>query len=171
MNFDEEKKMTPERSQELEGALLILLQDLMSKKRGPKKTGILNKGFYYFFLRNRHFLNYSLGSGTFTDSFYDIIKDKRKFSKVLKAWSAKFNRYIKGSKKVISDKKIPSPSPIEIPTLGNQLSVCDFVTLTEGLNDKEILEILRGKTHMDKMLEQSMLDNEINRVFPVGLYS
>ena len=150
MDFDEKNEKPNVSALELEKAVYDLVKEYQSKYKGAKKPGIINKGFYYFFLKNRHRIGYSLGSGTFNDSFDKIFNNKKKFTKVLKAWSAKFNRYLKGSIKIIEQ---DDPNHIiQEPTLINQLSICDFIVLTEGLDDWELIKLLRGEGYLNRKL-------------------
>jgi hypothetical protein len=164
MDFEESDKESEVSALHLETAILRLIKTYQETYRGAKRPGIINKGFYYFFLRNRHRLGYSLGSGTFNENSFEVIfKNTSKFTNLLKAWSAKLNRYFKETEYVIKKLEEDPEYIIERPTLINQLSVADFVVLTEGLSDKELLEILRGKDHIERMVESAKIEIEVHK--------
>ncbi len=148
---------------DLEKSILSLVKTYQNKYRGAKKAGEANKGFYYYFLKARHNFGYSLGAGTFSDNFDSIFTNNKRFTKLIKAWSAKFSRYIKGSETVISELEKNGQYIIEIPTLANQLNLSDFYILTQGISDRELLEIFRGRDYITNMKKEAAIEHELSK--------
>lgn len=145
MDFNDKKKKFNPAPQKLEKALLNFMQTMLRENIGAKRKDSLNKGFFYYYSRNRHMFHYSLSHAMKEDKFDDVVKKHPQLVKLIKSWSARFNRYMDGSQKAIDNMKKDSNHIISYPTLANQISITDFLILTEDLSDEEVMAILRPK--------------------------
>lgn len=145
MDLNDSKKKSQNSALKLERSLLKFLKKLQKHNIGAKRKDIVNKGFFYFFCRNRFYLGYCLSNAMKKNHFDDVSKNRIKMVKLIKAWSAKFSRYCKGSSKAVEELEIDDSKVINYPTLANQLSVADLMVLTEGLSDQELIDLLRPK--------------------------
>ncbi len=143
MDFNEKKEKSVISAIYLESSLLEYLTELLKENVGAKKKDTLNKGFFYYFCRNRYLFGHCLSNAMKKDTFEKASNNKESLIKLIKAWSAKFSRYSKGSVKAIQSIEKNDKHVICYPTLGNQLTLADFTVLTENLSDKELLALIR----------------------------
>ncbi|MBN1499880.1 MAG: hypothetical protein JW982_06990 [Spirochaetes bacterium] len=143
MDLNDNKEQSLLSSKYLEKSLLEYVKELQRQNIGAKKKNFLNKGFFYLFCRNRFITGYSLSNTMKKETFVKASKNRESRIKLIKAWSAKFSRYAKGSQKALQEIEKSENHIITYPTLGNQLAVADFIILTENLSDSELIALLR----------------------------
>lgn len=145
MDFNEKKKKFSPAPQKVEKSLLNFMKEMLKENIGAKRKDVLNKGFFYYYTRNRSMFRYSLSHAMKDEEFSNVIADRKKLIKLIKSWSARFNRYMEGSIRAVDNFKKDSNHIISYPTLANQLSVSDLLILTEGMSDEEFINLLRPK--------------------------
>ncbi len=166
MDFSDENNSKPIiKAQEIEEGLVEFIENLISQHRGARKPiAGMNKGFYYYFIRNKMRMLYQIGCGTEKLNFQQIWAKPRVFNRVLKTYSAKFRRYIKLSKKHILKLKNNPNRIVNEPTLAQKLSILDFIILTENLPEEQVLALLKGKSYKHEESKEIKTLDEIRKI-------